>query len=384
LRKNNAIEPAVNSESVVRLNTAEKTKILARNLTKSMSQEVIESNEESTPLVFALKKLQQKNVKNTGIKMWTNSLADLFYITDVDGNGFIEPDQYKTMIEKLDISTTMKKSLMNKFSEIDVDNIGSITLFEFLYFFLRFPNFNEELLVNDNVPYTLEKGLSYWQLLRLRIYIALECPNNNLVAKILFSLDLILSIVPVVMLSIQALTPSRVLEWGQDIYLWVISIFFAIKYVLGLLTCRNMRLFVQDMWHIIDLVSFLFWIVCNTISTPGSIDPMGFVLFRFLRFARLHKVFNLDAFGEKLDIYTDTLQLAYTSYGAVLGFLSMLIFFFSLLFYAFERGNFLEDEGLWIRNSEEVESPFANLYNCVYFTIVTFTSLGYGDFAPKS
>merc|ERR1719285_928781 len=116
-------------------------KRLAMNLSKDLEAESdeIEYDQASTPLVVALKKLQQTNVKKTGIKMWTDNLADLFFITDVDGSGSIESSEYKKMIEKLEISKGMKNDLWDKFEEIDEDNSGSINLYEFLYFFLRFP-----------------------------------------------------------------------------------------------------------------------------------------------------------------------------------------------------------------------------------------------------
>jgi len=382
------IEEGEDLEILLREDTGIKTKKLAMTLHRDLGEgDDSEYNEESTPLVIALKKLQQKNVKMSGIKMWTNNLAELFDITDVDGSGSIEPFEYKMMINKLDISMAMKNALCNKFEEIDVNNDGSINLYEFLYFFLKFPKFNEELMVNayNNAPYPNEQDLSTLQRLRLKVYLLIECPSHSIASKLLFCLDLMLSFVPVTFLIIQAMDPSHILNWNPKKYIWVISIFFAIQYVLGLVTCRTTRLFILDLSHTVDLVSFIFWIGYNTsILTAGSMDPMGFVLFRTLRIMKIHKVFNLEGLGENLAIYTDTLQLAYTSYGAVLGFLFVLILFYSLLFYAFERGEWSEEKGYWKREFDDEESPFSNLYNCVYFTIVTFTTLGYGDYSPSS
>jgi hypothetical protein len=53
--------------------------------------------------------------------------------------------------------------------------------------------------------------------------------------------------------------------------------------------------------------------------------------------------------------------------------------------YVFERGSYDEDMGIWVRDdSDEKESPFSDLYNCIYFTVVTMTTLGYGDIFPKT
>jgi len=374
-------------EKFWRLDSEAKMKSMAKDLSKDLAAiGDVDDDEEATPLVVALRKLQDTNIKKIGIKMWTDCLADLFNKTDVDGSGAIQLAEYKEMIEKLDVSLPMKKTLWDKFDDIDMDKDGIISLYEFLFFFLKFQKFNEELLLNyqNNTPYWHEKDLLIWQRLRLSIYTFIECPNRNLASKALFCLDLMITSVPVVMLFWQAINPSHKIDWGQDTYLWGISIFFAIQWLLGFFTCRNTRIFILDLTHTTDLLSFVFWIAYNTVLQPGLMDPMGFVAFRIFRLTKIHNVFSLAALEENLAIYTNTLQLAYTAYGVVLGFLSMLILFWSILFYAFERGHFSEEEGVWIRDRDEGESPFSNLFNCIYFTIATFTTLGNGPVTPKS
>jgi len=142
--------------------------------------------------------------------------------------------------------------------------------------------------------------------------------------------------------------------------------------------------FLCDPSHIFDATSFLFWIVLNIFGSPVSLDPMGFVLFRVLKCLKIHHIVNPKTLKEDLDIYVDTLTLAYTSYGAVTGLLSFCIFFFSLLILTFERGEWNVTDKIWVRDVQEGESPFSNIYTCVYFTVVTMTTLGYGDIAPKS
>jgi len=56
--------------------------------------------------------------------------------------------------------------------------------------------------------------------------------------------------------------------------------------------------------------------------------------------------------------------------------------FIALLLFSFERGEYSEDKNIWIRPGESEESPFSNYFNCFYFTIVTGTTLGYGDMSP--
>jgi len=322
---------------------------IAMDLNKDLDSDgEVGYDDKSAPLVVALRELQDRNTKKTGIKMWTETLADLFFKTDVDNSGTIQPSEYKRMMEKIDVSESMKNALTDKFPEIDIDDDGIINLNEFLYFFLKFKKFNEELLLNsqNNAPYLHEQDLSAWQWLRLSIYRFIECPDRYLASKILFCFDLMVTSVPVAMLFWQASFPSQKLDWDQDTYVWAISIFFAVQYVLGFFTCRSTRIFILDVTHATDLLSFVFWILYHTILQPGLMDPVGFVVFRLFRMAKVHNVFNLKALEQKLAVYTGTLQLAYTAYSVILRFLAMLVLFLSILFYAFERGSFDEKEGV--------------------------------------
>jgi len=341
--------------------------------------------EQSSPLIMALKKLQQRRGQKRGVKMWTQNLANLFYIADSDHSGLIERREYSQMIEKLDLSESLKDSLLEKFKSIDEDGSGGVTLYEFLLFFLKFPKFKEELLLNahNNAPYIYESTLTTRQRWRQWVYCIIECPDYNIVSKILFSFDLLLALIPILILCIEGVRPSYRVEWHRDTYMWCASIFFALEYGCGLCTCKHPKVFLRDPGHVLDAVSFVFWIIYNTFGTEGSLDSMGFIVFRTFRLVKVHYIFKFETLREDLDIYLDTLTLAYTSYGAITWLLLCSIFFFSLLVYVFERGEFDEEYKFWTRDDQS-ESPFSDLYNCVYFTVVTMTTLGYGDIYPQS
>jgi len=340
----------------------------------------------TSPLIIALKKLQEEHLERKTIKKWILNLARLFRSTDRDKSGTIDSDEYVKMVESLDISEELKESLCLKFDEIDDNQSGRINVQEFLTYFLTLPTFDDELNLhaNSNAPFLHEKGLSRSQKWRLYLYYMVEDPNYNTVSKLLFCSDLILAIVPTLVFFVQSVCPSCYINWSEREYIWLISTFYAIEYLCGLLTCKSSVRFVTSCWHMIDLVSFAFWMIYNTLLNPGSLNPMGFVIFRTLRIMKITTVFNLRTLKEDLNVYKDTVQLAYTSYETVVRFMLWIVVFCSLLIYVFERGMFDEDTKMWVRDKEEGESPFSNFYNCVYFTVVTMTTVGYGDLSPKS
>jgi len=146
--------------------------------------------------------------------------------------------------------------------------------------------------------------------------------------------------IPVGILCLEAIIPSYRIEWRKSEYMWCISIFFGVEYFCGLATCKYKKMFLCDPGHISDASSFMFWIIYKSFGETVSLDPMGFVVFRVLRWVKIPHIFNLESLREDLDIYMETLTLAYTSYGAITGLLFSFILFFSLLIFTFERGEY--------------------------------------------
>jgi len=371
-------------------NTEDEERMPASNLeiyrlSRSEKQEDEPEEEVCSPLIAALKKLQKRRDQKRGIKMWSHNLANLFGLTDQDQSGYIDEQEYLNMINGLDISQELKATLKDRFYSIDQDGNG-INLTEFLMFFLNFPMFQQELLRNshNNAPYIYEKTLTWMQHWRQWLYCVVEHPEYNFLSKTLFCTDFILTLIPIIILCTEGGQSSLRVNWFKHSYMWFVSIFFASEYFCALITCKYRKKFVFDVIHTFELVSFIFWIYYNTIGHSDTLDPKGFVVFRVIRYYNLHKVFKLTVLEEDINIYVNTLHLAYTSSGAVLMLLVFTIFLFSLLMYVFERGNYNEDLKRWERPEEEEESPFADMSGCIYFVIVTMTTLGYGDFSPIS
>jgi len=195
------------------------------------------------------------------------------------------------------------------------------------------------------------------------------------------------TLIPLVMLFICAVSPAKEnrLHWDEDFYLWFVSVFFAVQWILGLALCSSRTRYLSSRYHIMELVSFLPWIIFKGSGYNGrDVKVNGFVLCRLLRVFQLTHIFpsTFTSLEEQIDIYENTLILAYTSYKVMSVFMLIINLFLATLIFAFERGEYNEDKNIWIRPGESGESPFSNYFNCFYFTIVTGTTLGYGDMSP--
>merc|ERR1719193_741763 len=180
--------------------------------------------------------------------------------------------------------------------------------------------------------------------------------------------------------------------------LWFMVLFFAAQYIIGLFTCKSKIKYLVNRMHIAELISFLPWMIYNIfqlsddgeLQSPnhpffvGSRGAIGFFLIRITKIIKLPSIFPSSTWlQEDIDIYVQTLHLALASYKPLGLLMFFLIVFLSTLVYAFERGVYNGE--VWVRHDNPGEaSPFSSFFNCVWFTLVTGTTLGYGDFYPKS
>jgi hypothetical protein len=140
-------------------------------------------------------------------------------------------------------------------------------------------------------------------------------------------------------------------------------------------------------------------ILANQFEKPGSpIWTYGttgstIMAVRIARCFRLLKVLDVHPQGSpKLSIIINTVYDSASSLFILLGFVFISAITFGSLIYAFEKGNFeVTNEypnGAYFRldlyGMENELSPFSSLGVCMYWAIVTMSTLGYGDLYPTS
>mmetsp|Transcript_27544 Transcript_27544/g.74959 ORF Transcript_27544/g.74959 Transcript_27544/m.74959 type:complete len:1411 (-) Transcript_27544:248-4480(-) len=167
--------------------------------------------------------------------------------------------------------------------------------------------------------------------------------------------------------------------------------------------CARTYRYARQTMNMIDLVAIVPFYV--GILSQGAEVP-GAAVVRVLRLARIFRVFRIGKFNEGLGLFTRTMSASSPAL-TLLGFFYALgcVLFGSVIFFA-EKGEFTVNknypQGAWLRYDEYrqppedgaerdehgryvdfyVESPFRSIPYAFYWTIVTGTTVGYGDMYP--
>ena len=149
-----------------------------------------------------------------------------------------------------------------------------------------------------------------------------------------------------------------------------------LKYVLYLMKPANL----------VDLASILPYYIQVGLNSSGQ-SSSAFV--RVLRLARLVRVLKLGKKSAVLDLLNKTMQQSIPALTMASFFIGLAVILFSSIFYFTESGTFKvtadHPQGKFFRStiahdgSEEI-SPFRSIGHAIYYSVITMTTVGYGDF----
>ena len=123
------------------------------------------------------------------------------------------------------------------------------------------------------------------------------------------------------------------------------------------------------MLNIIDLLAILPYFVILTINSGSDTTPLS--VLRVVRLVRVFRVFKLSRHSSGLQILGHTLRASLSELGMLIFFLVILIILFSsAIFYA-------ESHTEGHRNA-----TFSSIPDAFWYSIVTMTTVGYGDQTP--
>merc|ERR1719375_1527413 len=157
--------------------------------------------------------------------------------------------------------------------------------------------------------------------------------------------------------------------------------------------------YVLSISNLVDLFAILpFWI--ETIS--GGFEGGGaLMVLRVLRLTRVFRVFKLGKYNEVFNLFSRVVSKSTPALSLMLFFISLGCCLFGTLIWFTEQGTWypkghpeltrldITKRGAYLRKDGTLgeqleESPFHSIIHSFWYIIVTITTVGYGDLAPKT
>ena len=181
----------------------------------------------------------------------------------------------------------------------------------------------------------------------------------------LFDVVLIWSIViSVVVVLLDSVAGIRA-QYGPTLYAiaWGFTMLFTVEYVLRLIGVRRPLRYATSFFGLVDLLAILPTYL--SLFVPGS---QYLLTIRVLRLLRIFRVFKLAAYLNEARVITTALNASRRKIG---------VFLFAVLVIVIIIGSMI-----YVVEGEE--NGFVDIPTGIYWSIVTLTTVGYGDLSPQT
>jgi len=209
----------------------------------------------------------------------------------------------------------------------------------------------------------MRKPKSHYEIFREKIKIILY--GTNTILGRMFDLILLglilLSVVLVMMDTVQGISQ----KYHSELLIceWIITIFFTVEYILRIISIQKPIRYIFSFYGIIDLLAVLPMYL--SLFFPGA-SILSIV--RALRFFRLFKILHIPQISQQSFQLKEAIEASKEK---------ILVFIYFVLISTVIIGSIMY-------LVEGKESGFTSIPMGIYWTIVTLTTVGYGDISPQT
>ena len=212
-----------------------------------------------------------------------------------------------------------------------------------------------------------------------RIWLLFEHPDSSMGARILAFWSLAVIIVSIVTFCLESLPQFSCDESSDDHCSskkeqpWfsieiVCIVWFTFEYLARLFSSPQKIKFIKSFLNIIDLVAILpYYITLPLDNASGS----SFAVLRVIRLVRVFRIFKLSRHSKGLQILGQTLRASMRELGMLIFFMFIVVILFSSAIYYAEGQTY-------------DQTDFKSIPGAFWWSVVTMTTVGYGDKYPKT
>jgi voltage-gated potassium channel Kch len=141
--------------------------------------------------------------------------------------------------------------------------------------------------------------------------------------------------------------------------------------------------FIKDTSNIIDVLAIAPFFIEMFVDAKTNL-----MVLRLVRLTRMFRVLRLGKLSDSMDVLVDTFFLSLPSLYVLTFYICLGVLVASSIVYFLEQGKWDSETGKYLRidalSGELDESPFVSIPDTFWWTIVTVTTVGYGDLFPTT